>query len=98
LNFDKFKVWCPANCLLQQGDLDCVGQGELIGILLIETELLTPMGNEVLVGSPSQTIINCNSIEVVKDLLGVVFGLSGLLGLVYHLLPHLHYGISITSV
>jgi hypothetical protein len=74
---------------LQQGDHDGVCQGELIGVLLIETEVLTPIGNEVLVSSPPQTIINGDSIEIVKDLLGVVFGLSGSLGFGYHLCPHL---------
>jgi hypothetical protein len=39
-----------------------------------------------------------NGIEVVKDLLGVVLGLSGLLSLGYHLFPHLQYGIGFTSV
>jgi hypothetical protein len=61
-------------------------------------KLLTPMGNEVLIGSPPQTIINCNGIEVVKDLLGVVFSLSGLLGLGYHLFPHLWYSIGFILV
>jgi hypothetical protein len=83
---------------LQQGALDGVCQGELIRVLLIEMKQLTSMGNEVLVGSSPQTIINCNGIEVVKDLLGVVFGLSGLLGLGYHLFPHLWYGIGFTLV
>jgi hypothetical protein len=60
LSFDNFEMQCTTNCLLQQGDLDSVCQGELIGVLLIETKLLTPMGDKVLVSSPPQTIIMKN--------------------------------------
>jgi hypothetical protein len=56
------------------------------------------MGNKVLIGSPPQTIINCNGIEVAKDLLGLVFSLGGPLCLGYHLFPHLRYSISFTLV
>jgi hypothetical protein len=57
-------------------------------------ELLTPVGNEVLVSSPPQTIINGDSIKIVKDHLGVEFGLSGSLGFGYsvQILLHLDVG------
>jgi hypothetical protein len=45
LSFNNFKVRCTANCLLQQGDLDSVCQGEVIRVLLLEMKLLTPMGS-----------------------------------------------------
>jgi hypothetical protein len=98
LCFYSFEVQCTANCLVQQADLDGVCNGEWIGVLFSEVELLTPVGNKVLVGSSPQTIINGNSIEIIKDLLAVVFGLSRPLGLGYHFFPHLQYGISIISV